>query len=109
MIIAIACAGNTLDNAINRVFGRAPFFAFYHTRNKHLEFIANPYKDNLSKVGIAATDFIASHKATKIIAGEFGIKLKDRMMEHQIQMIKVNENKTIAEVVALLDIHNNYS
>ena len=101
MIIAVSSRGNTADSLVDERFGRCAYFALYNTENQKLTFIDNTAKDSASGAGPAAVALIASAKASKIISGEFGFKIKDMLVELGIEMVVENSGKTIAEVLNL--------
>lgn len=102
MKIAIACEENTLDSLVSLRFGRAPYIAFYDTESKSCEFILNQAKAKNEGAGIAAVNFILSHGARKIIAGEFGIKIKNLPVSEKIQMIIPDGNKTVGDIIRMI-------
>ncbi len=76
MKIAITSTGDTLNSTIDSRFGRCAFFAIYDTETKSTEFILNPSKEAQEGAGPAAVQFVAAHKVSKIVSGEFGMKIK---------------------------------
>jgi len=102
MIIAIACHGNTMEDKIDIRFGRCSFFAFYDTETKNINFIENPNKEAESRAGFAAVHLIISYGANKVIAGDFGRKIKPLMDRYHIQMITLCEEKTVGDIISIL-------
>ncbi len=102
MKIAITSQGNSLDSLVDQRFGRCAYFAFYDTESKELEFVENAGKNAEEGAGPTAVAFVANKGVHKIVAGEFGFKIKDMLKELNIQMIIMKEDKTIREVVDLL-------
>ncbi|NCC99779.1 MAG: dinitrogenase iron-molybdenum cofactor biosynthesis protein [Bacteroidia bacterium] len=98
MKIAITSEGNSLNSLIDPRFGRCSFFAIYDTDTKNTEFILNPVKESLEGAGPAAVQFIASKEVKKIVAGEFGGKIKSLLDNLKIDMLKDN-GKTISEII----------
>lgn len=87
MKVAITSTGNTLDSILDPRFGRCAFFVVYDTENESMEFIPNPNKDIEEGAGTASVHLVASRNVSKIIAGEFGIKIKSLLDSLKIQMI----------------------
>jgi len=87
MKIAISSTGNSLESLLDQRFGRCAFFVVYDTENKAMEFIPNPNKDIEEGAGTASVQLVASKDVSKIIAGEFGIKIKSLLDSLKIQMI----------------------
>ena len=104
MKIAITSTGNTLESKIDERFGRCAFFVIYDTETKATEFIPNPHKDAESGAGPAAVQLLASRGVNKIVAGEFGVKIKSLLDSLKIQMIvfKKPEHK-VQEIINMLN------
>ena len=103
MKVAITSKGNTLDSVLDTRFGRCSYFAIYDTESKKLEFVENPNLNANEGAGPSSVKLIASYGVKKAVSGEFGIKIKSLMDDLSIQMIIVNEEKTINEIVELLN------
>ena len=95
-------SGNTLDSKIDARFGRASYFAVYDKETDKVEFFVNEGKEAPEGAGPAAVQFIANKGASKAVSGEFGFKIKSLLEDLEIQMIVMKEQKTIAEIIALL-------
>jgi len=87
MKVCITSNGNTLESKLDERFGRCAFFVIYDTESKATEFIPNPHKDVESGAGPAAVQLVASRGVSKIVAGEFGMKIKSLLDSLKIQMI----------------------
>ena len=104
MIVAITSTGNSLESFIDPRFGRCSYFVFYNTETKESVFQPNPFKDNDEGVGVAVVDWISAFSCSKIISGQFGMKIKPLLDESRIQLILVNDPKlTIRQIINLLD------
>lgn len=104
MKVCITSNGNTLESKLDERFGRCAFFVIYDTGSKATEFIPNPHKDAESGAGPAAVQLVASRGVSKIVAGEFGIKIKSLLDSLKIQMIVFkNPDKKIQEVIDMLN------
>ncbi|MDD4529509.1 MAG: NifB/NifX family molybdenum-iron cluster-binding protein [Bacteroidales bacterium] len=102
MKVAITSTGNTPESKLDSRFGRCSYFVIYDTDTKEMEFVINPNKDANEGAGPASVKLIASYKVEKAISGEFGFKIKSLMNEINIQMIIIQEEKTIKEIVDML-------
>ncbi len=102
MKIVITSTGDTLDSTIDSRFGRCAFLAIHDTETKSTEFVLNTGKESQESAGPAAVQFVAAHKASKIISGEFGLKIKSLLESLNIEMI-TNKDSTskIAEIIKL--------
>jgi predicted Fe-Mo cluster-binding NifX family protein len=104
MKIAITSKGNTLESYIDQRFGRCAYFVVYDTESKAMEFIPNPNREFEEGAGPASVQLVASRKVSKIISGEFGMKIKSLLDSLKIQMIVVRDpEKKISEVIDMLN------
>jgi predicted Fe-Mo cluster-binding NifX family protein len=103
MKIAITSTGDSLDSVLDERFGRCSYFVVYDTESKSMEFIPNPNKEAENGAGPASVQVIASRNVSKIVSGEFGMKIKSLVDSLQIQMIVVKEPKTIREIIQMLN------
>jgi predicted Fe-Mo cluster-binding NifX family protein len=103
MKVAITSKGNTLDATIDKRFGRCNYFVVYDTDTKAIEFIPNPNKDIQENAGPESVQLVTSRNASKIISGEFGIKIKPLLDSLKIQMIVLKQDKKqIQEIIEML-------
>ncbi len=103
MKVAFAANGNTLESVLDSSFARCNFFVVYDSDTKALEFIPNPNKELEEKAGIASVQLLEQRSVKKIIASEFGMKIKPLLDSLKIQMILLKESrKTIREIIELL-------
>ncbi|HHT04082.1 MAG TPA: dinitrogenase iron-molybdenum cofactor biosynthesis protein [Bacteroidales bacterium] len=103
MKVAITSRSNSMDSLLDPRFGRCAYFAIHDTETKETEFVKNPNMDVNEGAGPSAVKFIASYKVEKAVAGEFGFKIKSLMNQVNIQMIVIQEEKTIKEIVDMLN------
>ncbi|MBP6978215.1 MAG: NifB/NifX family molybdenum-iron cluster-binding protein [Bacteroidales bacterium] len=104
MKIAITSQGSSLESFIDQRFGRCSYFIVYDTESKAMEFIPNPNRDVENGAGPASVQLVASRNVSKIISGEFGIKIKSLLDSLKIQMIVVKDpEKTIGEIIEMLN------
>lgn len=100
MKIAITSTGDSLDSTIDPRFGRCAFFAIHDTDRQTTEFIVNPGMNALEGAGPAAVQFVAGYRVSKIVSGEFGLKIKPLLDKLNIEMITNKESgKTIADTI----------
>lgn len=102
MKIAISSIGDTVESKVDPRFGRCSYFAIYDSVSKSTSFIINPNKDVEEGAGPASVQFVANYGVTKVIAGEFGSKIKSLLNDLNIQMIAVKDDKTISEIIQSL-------
>ncbi len=102
MKIAITSTGDTVDSTIDSRFGRCTFFAIHNTDTKSTEFFLNPSKEAQEGAGPAAVQFVAAHKVSKIVSGEFGMKIKSLLESLNIEMITNKDSATkIIDIIEL--------
>jgi predicted Fe-Mo cluster-binding NifX family protein len=103
MKVAITSTGNSLDSTIDQRFGRCEYFVIFDKETNAIEFLPNPFKDAEEGAGPASVQLIAGRNASKIISGEFGIKIKSLLDSLKIQMIVIKEpDKKISEIIEML-------
>ncbi len=104
MKIAITSTGNSLESTIDARFGRCAYFVVYDTQSKATEFIPNPNKDTEEGAGPASVQIVTSRNVSKIVSGEFGMKIKSLVDSLKIQMIVIKDNqKKIREIIEMLN------
>lgn len=104
MKIAITSTGNSLESTIDERFGRCAYFVVYDTESKSIEFIPNPNKEAEEGAGPASVQIVASRNVSKIVSGEFGMKIKSLVDSLKIQMIVIKDtNKKISEIIEMLN------
>jgi predicted Fe-Mo cluster-binding NifX family protein len=104
MKVAIASNGNTLESGLDTTFARCNFFVVYDPETRAMEFIPNPNKDLEEGVGPASVHLLESRSVKKIVAREFGLKIKPLLDSLKIQMIVLKESKkTIKEIMVMLN------
>ena len=95
MKIAIASTGFQFDSGIDKRFARCTCFVFFDSNSGGVEFFPNPFKDSDFEVGKKVADLMVSKKVSKVIAGDFGIKIKPLLDSHHIQIIVYQDDKII--------------
>ena len=103
MKIAITSTGNSLDSMLDERFGRCSYFVIYDTESKSTEFVPNPNKEAENGAGPASVQVVASRNVSKIVSGEFGMKIKSLVDSLKIQMIVVKEAKKVKEIIEMLE------
>lgn len=104
MKIAITSTGDNLDSPMDQRFGRCALFVIYDDETKGVEILPNPNKEALDGAGPAAVQLVASRKVSKIVSGEFGIKIKSLLDSMKIQMIVLkDQEKTVREIIEMIE------
>lgn len=109
MKIAITSTGNNLESYLDYRFGRCDYFVIYDLESHAIEYIPNLNKNIQEGAGPAAVKIVDSRKVSKIISGEFGIKIKSLLDSLKIQLIIYKEpDKKIKEIIEILDKNGLY-
>ena len=107
MKVAITSTDNSTEAILDERFGRCNYFVIYDTESHGTEIIPNPNKDATEGAGPASVQLVASKNVTKIISGEFGIKIKSLLDSLKIQMIVYKEpGKRVSEILEMLNNQN---
>jgi predicted Fe-Mo cluster-binding NifX family protein len=103
MKIAITAQSDSFNATIDKRFARCQCFVILDTKTKGVEFLPNFFKDQDSEVGKSAVDLMYQRGVTKIVAGDFGIKIKPLLDSKKIQMIVYKDDTiTIKTMISLL-------
>lgn len=102
MKIAITSNGASTTALVDSHFGRCAYIAIYDTDSGKVDFIANPVREVDTGAGLATVSLVAEAGVSKIVSGEFGMKIKSQLDELNIQMIVMKREKTIQEIINLL-------
>ena len=106
MRIAITSRGNSLESLLDQRFGHCKYFVIYDKQTGAVEIIPNPYCEVEEQAGTLAVKLLSSKNVSKIVSGEFGIKVKPILDSLNIQMIMYkNQNISIGKVIEMLN-HN---
>ena len=106
MRIAITSRGNSLESVLDQRFGHCKYFVIYDKQTGAVEIIPNPYCEVEEQAGTLAVKLLSSKNVSKIVSGEFGIKVKPILDSLNIQMIMYkNQNISIGKVIEMLN-HN---
>lgn len=107
MKIAITSQGNSLESQLDQRFGHCKFFVIYDKQTGAIEIIPNPYSEAEEQAGTLAVKLLSAKNVSKIISGEFGIKVKPILDSLNIQMIMYKKhNISIGNLIEMLN-HNN--
>jgi len=104
MRIAICASENGFDSYIDMRFGRCNYFVIYDSESGSTEFIPNPYSNSAEDAGALSVQLITSKNVSKIVSGEFGIKIKPLLDSLKIQMIVIKKAEMrVSEIIKLLN------
>ncbi len=106
MKIAISSTGKTPEATIDKRFARCSYFVIYDKESGGIEYLPNPVKDAEDGAGPTAVELLARRQVKKIISGEFGLKIKPLLDNLKIQMIVIQDEKTVGEVLEMLENQN---
>ncbi len=103
MKVAISSKGDTLDSEMDSRFGRCKFFAIYDSENKSTQFIENTAASLTEGAGPAALQLLTAQGVTKLVSGNFGMKIKTLSSDLSVQLIVMRENHTIKSIINILN------
>jgi len=104
MKTVITSTGNSLESQLDSRFGRCSYFVVYDQASHSIEFLPNPYRDYVEGAGQASVQLVASRGASKIVSGEFGLKVKSLSDSLKIQLIVLNDpERKIKDIIQLLN------
>jgi predicted Fe-Mo cluster-binding NifX family protein len=104
MKIVITSRGNNIQAKIDSQFARCAYFALYDTDTREISFIKNLCRTLENNVGLAVVENIHDMGVKRIISGEFGLKAKNELDKHAIQMVVITDHeRTIKEIIELLE------
>lgn len=104
MKTAITSTGNNSDAKLDHRFGRCSYFVIYDSESKSVEYIPNPFVEAEEGAGSESVKLLASRNVTRIISGEFGLKIKPLLDSLKIQMIVLKDSeKKISEIILLMN------
>ena len=103
MKVAISSKGDTLDSEMDSRFGRCKFFAIYDSENKSTQFVENTAASLTEGAGPAALQLLTAQGVTKLVSGNFGMKIKTLSSDVSVQLIVMRENHTIKNIINILN------
>ena len=104
MKVAITSTGNSLESKLDSRFGRCSYFVIYDTESQSVEFIPNPYIENIEGAGQASGQLVASRGVEKVVSGEFGVKVKSLFDSLKIKLVILKDpEKKISSIIDLLN------
>jgi predicted Fe-Mo cluster-binding NifX family protein len=103
MKVAISSKGDTLDSEMDSRFGRCKFFAIYDSENKSTQFVENTAASLTEGAGPAALQLLTAQGVTKLVSGNFGMKIKTLSSDLSVQLIVMRENHTIKNIINILN------
>ncbi|PLW95470.1 MAG: diguanylate cyclase [Marinilabiliales bacterium] len=99
MKTAISASGDSKESLMDKRFGRCPYFCIYDDESKGYSFHKNPGFEAQEGAGPVAVQFLVNEGVQKIVAAEFGGKVKPVLEQLQIQMIMMQGDRTIEDLI----------
>ncbi len=103
MKVAISSKGDILASEMDSRFGRCKFFAIYDSEDKSTLFVANTAATLTEGAGPAALQLLTSQGVSKLVSGNFGVKIKTLSSDLNVQLIVMRENHTIESIINILN------
>ena len=96
-IIAVASEGETPEASVSAIAARCAHFLFFDGDGVFQNALENPYKEAKGGAGAQAAAFLAEKKATVLLAGRFGEKMKAALESSEIECVE--SEGTVADAV----------
>lgn len=107
MKYAITAIEGSLQSKCSSHFGRSEYFAIYDTNDKSLKFIENPFQNLPKRAGPSVVKLLSSMNVQIVVSTEFGERIKNVFESLKIGMVIISEeNKTIKEIISIIDNKN---
>ncbi len=104
MKTAITSTGNNSDAKLDNRFGRCNYFVIYDSVSRSVEYLPNPFAEAEEGAGSESVKLLAGRNVSRIISGEFGLKIKPLLDSMKIQMIVIKDSeKKISEIITLMN------
>ena len=103
MKVAVSSKGDTLDSEMDSRFGRCKFFAIYDSEDKSTLFIDNTAATLTVGAGPAALQLLTAQGVSKLVSGNFGVKIKTLSTDLNVQLIVMRESHTIGSIINILN------
>jgi predicted Fe-Mo cluster-binding NifX family protein len=103
MMYAITATGKSLDSLLDRRFGRCNYLISFNKENGSIEIIQNPFREEEENAGPELVEFLHKKKVQKVVSGSFGLRVKELMDVHRIQMIIPGEDVSIQSIINMLE------
>jgi predicted Fe-Mo cluster-binding NifX family protein len=87
-LIAVASSGRTINDPVENVAARSPYFLLFDRQGTLIEFLENPYRDASGGAGPLVADLLARRNVTALVAGNFGVNLRASLEEKAINYIE---------------------
>ena len=84
-------------------FGRCKFFAIYDSENKSPQFVENTASSLTEGAGPAALQLLTARGVSKLVSGNFGVKIKTLSSDLNVQLIVMREIHTIESIINILN------
>lgn len=102
MKIAVATESDEPSSHVSTQGARALYFLLFNEDGNLNEILENPFVNNEKQVGPSVANMLSKMGVNKVIAGRFGPKFKEALVENQIACI---ENTGVAVLVVKDLIH----
>lgn len=107
MKIAITVKNDAPDSALERRFGRAPFFAVCDMdKPEQIEFLPNAGPMEAHGAGVLAAQILIDHNVDAIVCAKFGPNGSQALQQAGIACYLFGDQKTIFEIIESLKINS---
>ena len=103
MIIVLALTENHIKSPIDIHFGRCDWYCIYNSENSEKKIIENLYRNENDQAGCKSAEMLLKEYNIQLaVAGRFGSKVVAFFKENHVQMVIIEEQKTMNEILKLL-------
>lgn len=103
-VVGIASDGDHVQSGLAEHFARCSFFAIYDGRSRKVCFLRNDSTTFEKDAGLHAAGFLEKHHVNKVVAGNFGVKVKEYLDRKKIQLVMIRkEGMKVQDVLELLE------
>lgn len=103
MKYAITATGKSLDALLDRRFGRCNYLITFNSESGDIEMMQNPFRLDDENAGPELVEFLRAKEVRKIISGSFGLRVKEAMDVHRMQMIIPSDDLSVQSIISKLE------
>lgn len=104
MKVAVSATGSDLNAAVDRRFGRCPWFLFVDAASLDFDAVENKHADDASGAGTACAQLVLEHDAEAVISGQVGPNAFEALRQGGVKIFIAREGMSVRE--ALIQYQN---
>ncbi len=107
MKYAVVTTGNTVQSAIAKQFGHAPFVVIFDAVEDQLQFIENPYAFQQQQSGRQLIELLVEKGVQTIVSASFGPKIMPLISAKALQLIVFDKpGAKVEDIIHLIKTKN---